>query len=170
MALTACSGQEGDTNGEFAGVGGLGVGGVAAIVGGAVVVAALIENDDGSGGGNTAVGDAGDVTDTDGDGVADPGADSDGDGLVDAGEEGAGTDPNNPDTDGDGISDGDEVLNTGTDPLSPDTDGDGVADGAEVDGGTDPLIPMVMAQVMAQKWQLAQIRLPRRLQPLHQLQ
>ena len=140
IALTACSGQEGDTNGEFAGVGGLGVGGIAAVVGGAVVVAALIENDDSSGGGNTAVGDAGDVTNTDGDGVADPGADSDGDGLVDAGEEGAGTDPNNPDTDGDGISDGDEVLNTGTDPLSPDTDGDGVADGAEIDGGTDPSV------------------------------
>ena len=47
IALTACSGQEGDTNGEFAGVGGLGVGGIAAVVGGAVVVAALIESDDG---------------------------------------------------------------------------------------------------------------------------
>jgi len=130
IALTACSGQEGDTNGEFAGVGGLGVGGVAAIVGGAVVVAALIENDDDDSSGPTAVGDAGDVT----------AVDTDGDGLVDAGETGANTDPNNPDTDGDGLTDGEEVLTTDTDPTNPDTDGDGVSDGDEIANGTDPMV------------------------------
>lgn len=70
------------------------------------------------------------------------GQDSDGDGLTDRQEQGAGTDPNNPDSDGDRLSDGEEELRRNTNPLNPDTDGDSLTDGDEVlTHGTDPLNP-----------------------------
>ncbi len=129
---------------------------------------------DAGGGGGDAQVDAGvvgcdDVTDTDGDGIADAiegtgdpdgdgipnnaDDDSDGDGIPDSAE--AGTDPcAPPDTDGDGTpdfadtdSDNDGLpdareIELGTDPRLIDSDGDGISDLVEVEGsGTDPTDP-----------------------------
>jgi hypothetical protein len=89
------------------------------------------------------------LTDTDGDGIADGAeinlgtnpsdADTDTDGLFDFAELSFGTDPLVADSDGDGLLDGDE-LRFATDPLQADSDGDGVSDGDEVQTfGSDPL-------------------------------
>jgi hypothetical protein len=64
--------------------------------------------------------------------------DNDSDGLSNVDEDGAGTDPNNPDTDGDGMLDGREADH-GTNPVDPDSDDDGIPDGWEADNGLDPL-------------------------------
>lgn len=72
---------------------------------------------------------AGDVVDTDGDGI--------GDDL----EVAYGLDPMNPDSDGDTVPDGAEVNVYGSDPMDTDSDGDGYGDGVEVAAGTDPVNP-----------------------------
>ena len=82
--------------------------------------------------------------------VDNPLLDSDGDGLTDVAENGACTDPFNPDTDGDGINDGLEDTN-GTDPCDPcdpdvnagpcDQDGDGLTNTEEIALGTSPTNP-----------------------------
>ncbi len=64
--------------------------------------------------------------------------DTDGDGLADAIEVAGCTDPNNPDSDFDGIDDGVEITD-GTDPCDSDSDGDGYTDGEEDLYGTDPV-------------------------------
>jgi hypothetical protein len=89
--------------------------------------------------------------------------DTDGDSLADTIENQVGTNPNNPDTDGDGITDFDELNrdgdptnytrgvdtdpgsdpNHGIDPLvadPKDTDGDGFNDGDEIHYNSDPLV------------------------------
>jgi gliding motility-associated-like protein len=82
--------------------------------------------------------------DTDGDGLNDGiDTDDDNDGFSDTQEEGAGTDPLDPnsipsDKDNDGLTDVEEVE-LGTDPDNPDTDGDGVSDKND----SDPLNPNV---------------------------
>lgn len=90
-------------------------------------------------------------SDTDGDGLFDPGesiyltdpnvADSDNDGLTDGDEVFVyGTDPADPDSDDDLLLDGVEASLLGTDPLNPDSDGDTIPDGDEIFlYGTDPL-------------------------------
>lgn len=165
--LTACVGQEGDTNGGFAGVG---LGGNAAtaagVVGGVLLAGALLADDDDSGSNGTSVGGTGDTadggTDTDGDGIGDDvDTDDDNDGVddtVDAfpldGSESVDTDNdgigNNADTDddGDGVDDTNDVA-----PLDPtqstngngngngnggtDTDGDGIVDSVDTDDDND---------------------------------
>lgn len=69
-----------------------------------------------------------------GDGVADP----DNDTLTNIGEQGALTDPFDPDTDSDTLTDGAEVLIHGTSPHLVDTDEDGLTDPFEVAYGFDP--------------------------------
>jgi gliding motility-associated-like protein len=82
--------------------------------------------------------------DTDGDGLNDGiDPDDDNDGFSDEQEQGAGTDPLDPnsipgDRDNDGLTDLEEVE-LGTDPDNPDTDGDGVSDKND----SDPLNPNV---------------------------
>ncbi|MDC3330488.1 BspA family leucine-rich repeat surface protein, partial [Flavobacteriaceae bacterium] len=82
--------------------------------------------------------------DTDGDGLNDGiDPDDDNDGYSDEQEQGAGTDPLDPnsiptDSDGDGLTDQEEPL-IGTDPNNPDTDGDGVSDKND----SEPLNPNV---------------------------
>ncbi|MDC1011784.1 Ig-like domain-containing protein, partial [Flavobacteriaceae bacterium] len=62
--------------------------------------------------------------------------DRDNDGLTDVEEDALGTDPNNPDTDGDGVSDKND-----SEPLNPnvglDTDGDGIPDATDPDDDND---------------------------------
>ena len=62
--------------------------------------------------------------------------DQDNDGLTDVEEDTLGTDPNNPDTDGDGVSDKND-----SEPLNPnvglDTDGDGIPDATDPDDDND---------------------------------
>ncbi|MDA8658167.1 Ig-like domain-containing protein [Flavobacteriaceae bacterium] len=62
--------------------------------------------------------------------------DRDNDGLTDVEEDALGTDPNNPDTDGDGVNDKDDL-----EPLNPnvglDTDGDGIPDATDPDDDND---------------------------------
>jgi len=107
-----------------------------------------------------------DLTDTDGDGIADSAegsgdvdgdgapnsndTDSDGDGISDR-DENVSTSPCAPtdsdgdgrpnaydlDSDNDGVPDADEIAG-GTDPLNTDTDGDGVDDLTEIAAGSDP--------------------------------
>ena len=80
------------------------------------------------------------VSDTDGNGVADGAEDSDLDGLNNLDELRNGTNPTTPDSDGDGITDGDEVHVYGTQPLASDSDLDGLNDGDEVNTyGSNPL-------------------------------
>lgn len=61
--------------------------------------------------------------------------DQDGDGLSQLVEDGAGSDPFNPDTDADGVSDGEEVVIT--EGSSRDTDRDGLPDFADSDDDND---------------------------------
>ena len=82
--------------------------------------------------------------DTDGDGLNDGiDTDDDNDGFTDTQEQGAGSDPLDPnslpeDSDNDGLTDVEEVS-IGTDPSNPDTDGDGVSDINDA----DPLNPQI---------------------------
>jgi len=115
-----------------------------------------------------------DLTDTDGDGIADideegvdtdsDGApderdrDSDGDGILDrveAGDDDPGTPPIDSDRDGipdfrdldsdnDGVTDAEEGASGCLDPTNEDTDGDGQTDLAELTAGTDPCDPASM--------------------------
>jgi len=68
--------------------------------------------------------------------LVEPAPDADGDGLPDNQEEGAGTNPYNPDTDYDGVTDTDEIVITETDPTVTDSDSDGVSDYNEFYGTT----------------------------------
>jgi hypothetical protein len=120
-------------------------------------------------GSDATIGRCEDITDSDGDGIADSregtadpdgdGAgnsmdtDSDGDGISDA-DENDSTNPCNPtdsdgdgspdaydtDSDNDGVPDSSEVT-AGTDPRNIDTDGDGITDLGEAAAGTDPRDP-----------------------------
>ncbi len=94
-----------------------------------------------------------DVSDADGDGLADAvelsiGAhpfliDSDEDGLTDRDEvDFFGTDPLQPDTDDDGLTDAEETMTLFTNPFLADSDGDGADDAEEVAAGSDPLDPV----------------------------
>ncbi|MEQ1504239.1 MAG: hypothetical protein ABMB14_18500 [Myxococcota bacterium] len=80
------------------------------------------------------------LTDTDGDLLADGLEDPDGDGLDNLDESAFGTDPLDADSDDDGLDDGAEDA-AGTDPYDTDSDDDTLTDGDEVDlYGTDPTL------------------------------
>jgi hypothetical protein len=66
--------------------------------------------------------------------------DSDRDGVSDETEEKRGMNPQSVDSDGDGLQDNRELA-VGSNPLRIDSDGDGVSDGREYDLGADPAIP-----------------------------
>ena len=114
--LTGCVGQEGATNGEFAGVG-LGGGAITAIgvVGGLIVAGAVLASDDDDDDG-TVIEDTGD-TDAGGDTGGDAGGDTDGDADGDVGGDAGG------DTDGD--ADGDTGGGVGGGGTGGDTDAGG---------------------------------------------
>lgn len=90
----------------------------------------------------TAVGQAVNPNDVDGDGLLNTEEDQNGDGIVNTGE----TDWKDADTDGGGEADGAEIQ-AGRDPLDRrddltyDLDGDGLANGQEANRGTDPSNP-----------------------------
>jgi cysteine-rich repeat protein len=78
--------------------------------------------------------------------------DGDEDLLSDGDETGVhGTQPDDPDSDGDELGDGIEVLVLGTDPLLEDTDGDTYSDALELRFGSDPLDPLSVPDVPAQR-------------------
>jgi len=153
VTLTACSGQEGDTNGEFAGVGlSPGTTSVLGVVGAVVVAGALLASDDDDSSGGSVVGDTGDMVGDGGGVVTTPdGTDNmvgDGGGVVTTPDDTDGDDTpvttvpdGQMDPDQDGLTNDQEAA-TGTDPNNPDTDADGIIDGDEVVNTlTDPLNP-----------------------------
>jgi hypothetical protein len=84
--------------------------------------------------------------------------DADGDGLPDNQEEGAGTNPYNPDTDYDGVTDTDEIVITETDPTVTDSDSDGVSDYNEFYGIPGCRTAMGTAFLMEPRFTWARLR------------
>ncbi len=141
-ALSACVGQEGSTNGGFAGVGGSGATALG-VIGGVVLAGALLADDDSSGSGDAAVGGTGDVADGGivgtGDSDTDTGGDTGGNTGTGAGG-GTGTDAGgDTGTDAGGDTGTDAGGGTGTDAggdTGTDAGGDTGTD-AGGDTGTD---------------------------------
>ena len=133
--LSACIGQEGSTNGGFAGVGSTAT--AAGVIGGVVLAGALLAGDGDSDSGDAAVGGTGDVADGgvvgtgDADVAGDGGADA-GDGGADAGDGGADAGDGGADAGDGGADAGDGGADAGDGGADA---GDGGADAG--DGGAD---------------------------------
>ena len=126
--LSACIGQEGSTNGGFAGVGSTAT--AAGVIGGVVLAGALLAGDGDSDSGDAAVGGTGDVADGGVVGTGD--ADVAGDGGADAGDGGADAGDGGADAGDGGADAGDGGADAGDGGADA---GDGGADAG--DGGAD---------------------------------
>ena len=125
--LSACIGQEGSTNGGFAGVGSTAT--AAGVIGGVVLAGALLAGDGDSDSGDAAVGGTGDVADGGVVGTGD--ADVAGDGGADAGDGGADAGDGGADAGDGGADAGDGGADAGDGDADADA-GDGAISGSTI--------------------------------------